>query len=197
MQKLNFDDLSTELEDWAAICSASEIHGLISGLGSVALAGDVSLVKDIVLRHIEEEACEPHHYTAIQAMQESVLEQFESPEFTFAPLLPDDDEELSSRIRLLSEWSQGFLVGFGTGVKTEEVNFSQDAQEVLRDLVEIANVTDELDQEGSEDDEVAFAELEEYIRAAAMMLYSEFGVDQAVTDAKATDADPTKPQTYH
>jgi len=201
MQKLNYDELSSDLEDWAGICSSSEIHGLVAGLGSVALAGKFKLVKDIVLRHLEEDDCAPHITAVIQVLQESVIAQFEDPEFGFAPLLPDDDEELSLRIGALAQWCQGFLVGFGTGVKTAEVNFSQDTQEVLRDLVEISNVADDLDQEANEANEIAYTELEEYVRAAAMMLYSEFGVADPQPAKGQGDTHQAKPnsesQTYH
>ena len=196
MQKLNFDDISSQLEEWAGISSGSEIHGLIAGLGSVALAGDFKLVKEIVMRHLEEEeGCSENAEYAIQAMQEAVIEQYEDSDFAFDVLLPDDDEEIHSRIRALSHWVQGFLVGFGTGVKAEEGSFSAEAQEVLRDSAEISNVAEELEQDGEEEDEVALTELEEYVRAAAMMLYAEFGLERS--DSEQPKGEEPSPETYH
>lgn len=195
MQKLDYDDISSQLEDWASICSSSEIHGLISGLGSVALAGDFKLVKDIVMRHLEEdEECSESARYGLQTLQETVVEQYEDTDFAFDVLLPDDDEELISRMRALAQWVQGFLVGFGTGVKAEEGSFSTEAQEILRDLVEISNVED-LEHDGEEEDEVALTELEEYVRAAAMTLYSEFGLEQSEPNEKGKE-EPSS-ETYH
>lgn len=195
MQKLDYDQLSSQLENWAGITSSSEIHGLISGLGSVALVEHYQQVETIVMRHLEEENCPAHAKEALQEMQEAVFEQYSEGDFAFEILLPDDDEELTSRIRALAQWCQGFLVGFGTGVKSAEMNFSQEAQEVLRDLIEISNVAEELEQEGAEEDEVALTELEEYVRAAALMLHSEFGVNRknATEDANID----TSSDTFH
>lgn len=187
MQKLNYDELSQQLEDWAGISSSSEIHGLIAGLGSVALANNYQQVESIVMRHLEENECPAEAKTALQTMQETVMEQYADGDFSFEILLPDDDEELASRVSALAQWCQGFLIGFGTGVKSSDAQFSQEAQEVLRDLVEITHVAEELEQDGSEEDEVALTELEEYVRAAAMMLYSEFGIEQANQENTATD----------
>jgi uncharacterized protein YgfB (UPF0149 family) len=83
------------------------------------------------------------------------------------------------RVQALAEWCQGFLVGFGTGVKANELEFSDEAQEVLRDLVEISKVDPDREETPEEEDEVALNELEEYVRTAVMMLYSEFVLKRA------------------
>ncbi len=190
MAKLNYDDINAQLESWASICSSSEVHGLVAGLGSVGLAADMGLVINAVMKHIDEESSDESSREALIHIQGAVVEQYEDPEFGFELLLPDDEEELGYRIRALSDWCQGFLVGFGTGVKTKEQSFSEESQEVLKDLVEISQVGDEVEQGGSEEEEAAFFELEEYVRTAAMMLYSEFGVEQSSNEAP-------KEETYH
>ena len=174
MKKLQYEELSSQLAEWASVCSCSEIHGLISGLASVGLAADYGLIETILLRHLDEQACSAQISEALREIQESILEQLEDSNFAFQALMPDDVEELYLRVQALSEWCQGFLVGFGTGVKAEQKQFSQEAQEVLRDLVEISNVAAESSHTPEEEDEVALNELEEYVRTAVMMLYSEF-----------------------
>jgi uncharacterized protein YgfB (UPF0149 family) len=194
MQTLSYDQISSQLEEWASTISCSEIHGLISGLGSVALVGNYTQVEKIVLRHLDESECSEQAQDALRTMQEAVLEQFEDIDFAFEVLLPDDDEELQLRIHALAQWCQGFLVGFGTGVKASEMNFSPEAQEVLRDLIEISNVAEELEQDGAEEDEVAFTELTEYVRTAAMMLYSEFGLEKQTS---STNDSLNDGETFH
>lgn len=191
MQKLNFEDISNQLEMWAGISSSSEIHGLVSGLASVGLASNLERVENIVCRHLDESECPEQARAALMEIQNCVLEQLESADFAFKILLPDDSEDLHLRVNALSAWCQGFLVGFGTGVKTADVSFSEEAQEVLRDLVEISNVEQSLADDVEEEDEVAFVELEEYIRTAAMMLYSEFGVEPV------SEGNNTEEETYH
>ena len=192
MKTLNYDEISSQLADWASICSSSEIHGLVSGLASVGLASDYAMVEKIILRHVDENSCSGFVEQAVEAIHGAVLEQLDDVEFSFETLIPDDDEELHSRVEALSEWCQGFLVGFGTGVKTDEGRFSQEAQELLRDLVEISQVGQERSEEPSEEDEVALTELEEYVRTAVMMLYSEFVLSKEVQDK----TEPS-PETLH
>jgi uncharacterized protein YgfB (UPF0149 family) len=179
MKKLNYEELSIQLEDWAGISSSSEIHGLVSGLASVGHAADFGLVETVVKRHIDESECPSQAQQGLQAMQETVLEQLDDTNFAFETLIPNDDEELFVRVQALAEWCQGFLVGFGTGVKANELEFSDEAQEVLRDLVEISKVDPDREETPEEEDEVALNELEEYVRTAVMMLYSEFVLKRA------------------
>ena len=199
MQKLDFEDISNQLEVWAGISSSSEIHGLVAGLASVGLAGNYARVESIICRHLDEGECPQQAQAALEEIQQSVLQQFESAEFSFKLLLPDDSEDLHLRVNALSAWCQGFLVGFGTGVKSSDVSFSEEAQEALRDMVEISKVEQSLADEVDEEDEVAFAELEEYIRTAAMMLYTEFGVEQASSDdaSDGINESNNETQTYH
>lgn len=184
MKKLQYDELSSHLADWAGICSCSEIHGLISGLASVGLASDYHVVETVLLRHLEEQSCPALAADALKEMQETILEQLDDHAFSFEALIPEDSEELYVRVQALSEWCQGFLVGFGTGVKAEQKNFSQETQEVLRDLVEISSVDADRNHIPEEEDEVALTELEEYVRTAVMMLYSEFVLNESQTTAK-------------
>lgn len=173
MTKLNYQELSSQLEDWAGISSCSEIHGLISGLASVGLGRDYAQLESIIMRHVDESTRTEAAQKGLHNMHKTVMDQLETTEFAFETLIPEDDEELYVRVEALGQWCQGFLVGFGTGVKSDELNFSVEAQEALRDLVEISNVTQDQDDE-TEDQEVALTELEEYVRTAVMLLYSEF-----------------------
>ncbi len=174
MKRLNYDEINSQLSDWAGICSSSELHGLITGLASVGMAEDVRLLEQVSLRHTNLDACSGQISEAIEAMQAAILAQLENIELSFEALLPDDDEAIHSRVQALGEWCQGFLVGFGTGVKREQAVFSQDAQELLRDLVEISQVGRERGEEPDEEEELAFTELQEYVRTAAMTLFAEF-----------------------
>lgn len=177
IDSLDFDELASQLEDFASYCSASEIHGLISGLASVGCANDLERVKNIVSKHVEAETLGQRADEAISSMCLVSNAQLNDTDFTFSLLLPDDDEELQSRISALSQWTQGYLIGFGTGVKKTDHEFSEDVQEILRDLVNISNVDDELDEDNPDDieeREVAYTELQEYIRTSVMVIYSDF-----------------------
>jgi uncharacterized protein YgfB (UPF0149 family) len=97
----------------------------------------------------------------------------------FAPLLPDDDAPLAERIAALAQWSQGFLYGFGLGAPRNIDDYPEDISEVLKDLSEIARANDG-ETSGSDDDEEAYAELVEYLRAAVQLVHDELAEQRAL-----------------
>jgi uncharacterized protein YgfB (UPF0149 family) len=91
---------------------------------------------------------------------------------SFTPLLPDDDEDLSQRVRALSAWCEGFLFGLASGPPLNMKQCSPELKEIVRDFTEFthAGVSDE---EDTEIEETAYAELVEYIRVGAQLIYME------------------------
>ena len=102
----------------------------------------------------------------------------------FSLLLPFDEEALGIRVDALAQWCQGFLYGLATQPAIDLNNASDALREVVRDLVEISRAgvisaeTEEDEEEGAESeeeeaDETAYAELTEYVRAAAQWVFLE------------------------
>ncbi len=69
------------------------------------------------------------------------------------------------------------------GIGEQGQNLSTDAQDGLRDLVQIAQIESE---GGAEEDESLLMEVEEYVRMAAMLLFSECNSATAETPAEQT-----------
>ena len=113
---------------------------------------------------------------------ESTLRQFEDEEFGFVLWLPDDEESLEERTIALAQWCSGFLAGLGSGGQLDVL--SEEAKEAIDDLQQIARA--EISSPGvdeSEEDEIAFAEIVEFVRVVALMLREEFrgpGQDEAI-----------------
>lgn len=98
----------------------------------------------------------------------------ESDEFEFDLLLPGDDEaSLSDRLEALAQWCQGFLLG--VGVTHAESEWSKDASDILKDMIEFTKL--DTDAAG-EEDENDFMEITEYLRSAVLLLRSEQIDDQ-------------------
>jgi len=99
--------------------------------------------------------------------------QIQGQELGFAPLLPDESAALAERALALYDWSRGFLYGLGiAGV--DVVGLSEQGREVLSDFASITRLDlDDLDD--SEENEQALAELTEFVRVAAMLVYEERG----------------------
>ncbi|MGR8940668.1 MAG: UPF0149 family protein [Gammaproteobacteria bacterium] len=155
--------LSSEL-----VSSAAEAHGLATGmfcLNNQAQGG-------VWLKQLFDDD------TALNAQQTRILlhlfektkESLTKDDYNFEPLLPEDETPLSTRIKALSDWCQGFL--FGVGGLYQAGEQSAQAHEILRDIAEFTKL--DSDAEG-EENEVAFMEVTEYLRTAVLLLRAEFG----------------------
>jgi uncharacterized protein YgfB (UPF0149 family) len=90
----------------------------------------------------------------------------------FEPLLPDDESPLTLRADALSQWCQGFLYGLGSGTTPDPENVSIEAGEIIRDFTEITHVGVDANEE-NEENEVAYAEVVEFVRVGVQLLFAE------------------------
>jgi uncharacterized protein YgfB (UPF0149 family) len=99
----------------------------------------------------------------------------------FEPLLPGDDAPLDEQVQALALWCQGFLGGVGTAApgiagRTAE---GDSLSEILRDFAEISRAglsEDEAAGEGQPD--FALAEIHEYVRVSAQIVFEELGAER-------------------
>lgn len=172
-----FDDIDLALEDIGAAQGAAAIHGLLSGLACagaelpdarlcalMAEALDVDLPADTV--------------RDLLAMNRTLRSQFEDEDLGFELLLPEDDQPLADRVRCMAEWCDGFLGGFGQGSgNRSDADLTPDVRDLIASLGEFtrAEVGDETEGEEAERD---FAELVEYLRIAAMTIFTEMALQR-------------------
>lgn len=167
------------LEEGAVTFSPSELHGLVVGqiaagrrFESAALASFCA--EQIDLTNLSQAASLPQ----LSGLYKAALAQLESSDFELELLLPDDEHSLGQRAEQLGLWVTGFIAGFGLAVTENASNLSTEAQESIGDLVQIAQI-DASDE--AEEDEGLLMEVEEYVRMAAMLLFTECNRD-AVQD---------------
>jgi uncharacterized protein YgfB (UPF0149 family) len=86
-------------------------------------------------------------------------------EFSFDLLLPEDEEPLAFQIEAMRNWCQGFL--FGIGYTGSSKDWPPEINEVILDIVEFTKLDSDV---GDEDDEYAFNEIREYLRAAVFTI---------------------------
>lgn len=108
----------------------------------------------------------------LRRLYELTTDQLEDPDYGFTLLLPDDAHPLAERAEALSQWCQGFLWGLGLGGIQDEAKLPGDVNEVMRDMSEISRLRF-ADQGGGNEDETAYAEIVEYVRMAALLVYEE------------------------
>lgn len=110
--------------------------------------------------------------TQLLILYKNTVTQLDDPEYGFTLLLPDDEAPLAQRVEALSRWCQGFLLGLGLGGVQDQSGLPGDSHEVVRDFVEISRLA-QGEGEEREEDEAAFAEIVEYVRMAALLVYEE------------------------
>jgi uncharacterized protein YgfB (UPF0149 family) len=154
------------------IITPSELHGLLAG----QLSSGARMVPDIWLSTVAElleldGLTQETSKVGMVGLYQQTLGQMESFSLELSMLLPDDDATLAQRVESLGRWCQGFMTGFGYQGKQTDKSLSDEAKDVLRDLSEISQVANEVDD--GEDSEADLMQLEEYVCMAVLMLFSE------------------------
>jgi len=97
--------------------------------------------------------------------------QLNSMDYSFSPLLPEDNEPIASRTQALSLWCQGFLFGLSvSGLKTLDA-LSEASREIVEDFSSIAQLEEQFEE--GENEESAYMELVEYLRIGTFTLIDE------------------------
>jgi uncharacterized protein len=171
---MTFEELADCLHVEGFQETPSELHGLLSGriAGGERLSPDSIGAALIEAMAIEEELVDNARDNLVK-LYASILAAFEDDNFVFQPFLPGDDEPLPDRIGALSEWCECFLSGLGEASAQSAIQYSQDAVATIQDLAVIAQVGYDEEVAEEDEDENDFVELVEYVRMAAMMLYTE------------------------
>lgn len=165
-----FDDLQRLLERSRSLTEAAEAHGTL--VGALCAASDFSL-QDWLAELYAEGRTDEATSEALRAVFEATRGELLSDQMQFRALLPADDAPIAARAEALGQWCQGFLYGLSTRPLPAPEQLSQDAGEVVRDLTAMTQVTADAGA-SDESNEQAYAELVEFVRIAAQLLFDEF-----------------------
>jgi yecA family protein len=167
MHDVNYADILDALNLSGMPGSAAEMHGLLSGM----LCMDTSVNRQQWLEHCfdaEMDDLEGEALANLERLFDQTRRQLFDFDFSFEPLLPADDHSLAGRAHALSEWCHGFLQGIG--YQGANSRWPGECAEILGDLLEIVQLETVA---SSEADEVAYAELTEYVRVGVQVIHSE------------------------
>lgn len=181
MSTSQWQQLNQALQQAQIGATASEVHGVLSGLicGGVTLddrswyAAFNDLMNDGQALPIE-----------LKQQVETLFQESSSgltgDNLDFNLLIADDT--LSLRATTMTQWVESFLAGFGV-IQTRLNKAPAEVKEAIEDLSQIA----QLDVEVGEDEASAQAleEIYEYVRMAAMLCFQELG-NQPKTPNKNT-----------
>ncbi|WNV03304.1 UPF0149 family protein [Candidatus Methylospira mobilis] len=162
-----YEDIEDAIALQEDVASAAELHGLFCGMQCAKPGLDAQTCLQLVFGS-GKGAVSDDDLEQMIALCESVREELSSLDFSFGLFLPDDDEALYERAQALGEWCQGFL--YGLGAQAESTSWHGECQEILRHLVDIAQL--DADAAG-EENEAAFMELSEFVRMGVQLIYGE------------------------
>jgi len=167
---IRFKDFEDVLAAAGSLADAAEAHGSLCGaLCSVAPYRVQDWMNEILPDGIslsEESAAMLERVFAVTAAA------FGEQSMSFEPLLPDDEQPLTGRAHALALWCSGFLYGLGTGQLSDLQSLKGEVGEIVRDFGEISRATGD-DAESDEANEQAYAELVEFIRVGAQVVFEE------------------------
>ncbi|GAA0901075.1 YecA family protein [Rothia nasimurium] len=152
--------------------NVSEFHGSL--VGFISSGGHFPGDSVLGALQLEPDPAPSADETAMLVrLRHQTQEWLADPELTFSPWLPDDDAPIAERADGLTDWIRGFLGGLGLGGSVaRNQNMSDDAKEILKDMAAIAATEFEFDADDDVNDE-SLIELEEFVRAGAMLLHAE------------------------
>lgn len=176
MLQVTFAEVARVLEGLESSVPAAEAHGCLVG----ALCTSTHYPMERWLEEIipdAERRNDEDSQQALRLLYADTLNALRGEEMEFEALLPDDDITLATRAGGLSQWCQGFLYGFGTGQATnpalKQDQLPDNVTEILNDLTHIGRASVELDGDGNESEEDAYAEVVEYVRVGVQLIHDE------------------------
>lgn len=164
-------ELSRLLENVGADTGAAEAHGLLTGLVASGRVDEAQLVTEIFPGGPDRNAFDEASRESVLALVRETSAAFTDPTTVFSPLLPLDDSPLKERALALRDWCEGFLYGLGVG-EADQRTLHADITEAVGDLGELTRLDVAIIGD-SEEEEQAFVDLVEFVRAAVMMIQAE------------------------
>jgi len=169
-----FAQAAEALEELGVSTGAAEAHGELCGLACVL----GSRATEAWLAGLGEAAGAGQAVAALELLRDMAglsCEVLAEGAMRFNLLLPPDDELLAARTQALGDWCSGFLAGLGavaTSQAARAVLQGDTGREIIGDLAEIARATLDQAEPGAED-EVAYAEVVEFVRVGAQLIFDE------------------------
>lgn len=171
------------LFDVDAMLGATESHGALCGMLCAQGATDAAQwMLQVLGEHEETSSALQQAGKLLMQIHTLSVEQMNDSNIDFDLMLPDDDEPLESRVEALGVWCQGFVFGLAVGGVKEDTDLPEDSKELIKDILEISRAGYIADNEAelnamaeddSDEDEVAFMEVTEYVRMGTLLIYEE------------------------
>jgi uncharacterized protein len=171
MPTATYADIQELLATERSLTDAAEAHGTLAGSLCTASA---YRFEDWLMEILPEGKAQPAHAASLRALYTETHQALTGEMLEFEPLLPPDEQPIQERTSALAQWCVGFLYGLGSSALPDARGLAGELGEVVRDFTEISRV--EVDREDSEEsNESAYAELVEFVRVGAQLVFDELG----------------------
>lgn len=172
---VDHDILNAALKRAGSSWDAAQAHGLLAG--KLAVLGS-STGPDWLAQILENtdasgalgKECEDMLSALLATTYRELVERLS--EFTL--LLPDDGDCTSVRTEAIAHWSEGYLHGLVSSNADERLRrrlADEPVAGIIKDLLALTRAA--ADDDGDDADEEAYAEIVEYLRVAAQLVYEE------------------------
>lgn len=178
---LGYAQLSDALARVGLRDRAAEYHGALCGALCVRKVEEINPLQ--VLDGADSAVVAGDAVETLRQFRRDSQQAFDSDEMLFIPLLPDDAEALGRRVEALSAWCEGFLYGISTGKALNLKQCSPELKEILKDFTDFTRAGMDEDSD-VELEEGAYAELVEYIRVGAQLVYMELRREASTVPAR-------------
>ena len=168
-----YQQVSRAIQKLGSDIDPSETHGLLTGvICSGSLMDGKSWLNHLTHTQQKETKTTAASRAQILELYRISFERLNDDEFNFDLLLPSDTETLNTRAEALTNWCKGFLTGLSIAGIDIKTGVSEESADALYHLVEIAKLDFE-EISITEQDEMAFFEVSEYVRLSAMVIFTE------------------------
>lgn len=183
MNIITYDELRQAVEKAGIELSAAELHGAISGLICTSPDKSLDVLWSVLL---EGQAPEGNLAGLAAKVARQTVAQLQERQMEFSPMLPDDDTALIDRAEELACWCQSFLAGMGAAGTLNKDAMGEQVGEIVLDFSRLAQAGFDEESEDEDEGENAFAEILEFVRVGAQLIYEELAGSQDIPDAETT-----------
>lgn len=173
----SWDDAADNLFNAGVTLNPSALHGAMAGLLGAGFSPHTEQHFSATVAALEKALAidlTGDLVDFVSRLSLATLSAIQDADYTFQPLMPEDDGSLEERLLSIAEWSRGFLSGFTQGITLREAAgepIPSMTAEALKDMAAIAQV--ETEEADSEDAERQLEDIIEYIRFAAINIVNE------------------------
>lgn len=174
---LDYDTLRDSLAHAGAVIALAELHGGVCGALCAAGAPGAQRWLADCLRDQDLPGVGEQVVVELNELVAVSWRMLNDEALAFDPLLPGDDEPLAEQVQALALWCHGFLGAVAVSVTPDE---GPDLGEILSDFAEISRAgLSEAEAEGRDQPDFALAEIHEYVRVSAQLVFEELAARRA------------------